>query len=80
MTKTICQLPFPCRIGSLQPATTAVVFDSKVPRCRQLHIVPYVVANPPYTTTLTPKANVLEFHPTFYLCIALCKTDFTTVA
>jgi len=40
----------------------------------------FVSYNPPYTTTLTSKANVLGFHPTFYLCIALCKADFTTVA
>ncbi len=39
-----------------------------------------VVGNPPYTTTLTSKANVMGLHTTFYLCIALCKADFRTVA
>ena len=46
----------------------------------QLHIFPYVTSNPSYITTLTSKANVMKFHSTFYLCIALCKADFTTVA
>ena len=43
LTKTICQLPFPCRIGSFQHATSAGRFERKATRSRQLHIVSTVM-------------------------------------
>jgi len=42
-TKTICQLPFPYRQLTSQPATTALRLDRKQVRTRQLHIVPSVM-------------------------------------
>ena len=54
--------------------------DNDEARKLLLAILPNVMGNPPHTTTLTSKANVLWVHSTFYFCIALCKADFTTVA
>gem|GEM_PF-2613103 len=42
LTKTICQLGFPCGQQSPQPATAASGFDRKATRNPQLHIVPSV--------------------------------------
>jgi hypothetical protein len=48
----------------------AVTVDRKVAtNSRTLHTL-NVIANPPYTTTLTSKANVIGLHWTFYLCMS----------
>lgn len=43
LTQTICQLGFPYRQLTLQPATALSWFDRKATRNPQLHIVPYVI-------------------------------------
>ena len=42
LTKTICQLGFPCGQECPQPAETVSGFDRKATRNPQLHIVPSV--------------------------------------
>lgn len=66
-------MPFQCRFGSSQPATTAVRLDRKVLRNRQLHIFSAVVGNNKKTQTMTKNiyteenGEYLKNNPTWHV-------------